>query len=97
MSQKEFCNKCNQKHSCQTIYQQLGQAKGPSVARKVIVAFLLPIIVFIVSLAVFQEILANTMGSKQLQTALSFLLALSVTFGVILIIKVINSQLNKNK
>ena len=90
MAEQKFCQDCNQKHDCQEIYQQLGDIKGPSVVVKVIVAFLLPLVVFIVSLAAFERILAGAISTEQVQTALSFLMALLVTFVCILIIRVIN-------
>ena len=90
MAQQEFCEDCNQKHDCQRIYEQLGDIKGPSVVIKVIVAFLLPLVVFIVSLAAFQEIFGNTISSQRMQTVLSLLPALLVTFVCILITRVIN-------
>ena len=97
MAQLKSCQECDQRHQCQEIYKQLGKAKGPSVAFKAVVAFLLPILIFIASLAAFETILAKAINTNQLQTAVSFLLALSVTLAIILIIKVINRQLNKNK
>jgi len=89
MVQQKFCEDCNQNHDCRKVYRQLGNTKSPSVAAGAMVAFLLPILVFIGSLAAFEAILART--------ALSFLLALFVTSVCILIIKVINRQLSKNK
>jgi len=89
MAQEKFCQDCNQKHNCREVYQQLSDTKSPSVAAGAVVAFLLPILVFIGSLAAFEAILART--------ALSFVLALSVTVGLILIMKTINRQLSKNK
>ncbi len=97
MAQQKFCQECDQKHQCQEIYQQLGKAKGPSVAFKAMAAFLLPILIFIASLAAFEGILAGKIDIKELRIALDLLLALAVTFVCILIIKVINRQLNKNK
>ena len=90
MAKQEFCEDCKQKHDCQEIYKQLGDVKGPSVVVKVIVAFLLPLVVFIVSLAAFQEIFVRAISSQRLQAAFSFLLALVVTFICILIVRVIN-------
>lgn len=75
----------------------MGKAKGPSVAFKAVVAFLLPILVFIVTLAIFEKILAGKIDIKELRIALDVLLALSVTLATILIMKVINRQLNRNK
>ena len=97
MTEQKVCQDCNQKHDCQRIYEQLGDIKGPSVVIKVIVAFLLPLVVFIVSLAAFQEIFGNTISSQRVQTVLSLLPALLVTFVCILIIRVINRRLKQTE
>lgn len=100
MAEQKFCEDCNQKHDCREVYQKLGNTKGPSVVLKAVVAFLLPILVFIGCLAAFEAILGKVrslINTKELRTVLSFLLALSVTFVLILIIKAINRQLSKNK
>ena len=57
---------------------------------KVILAFLLPLIVFIVSLAVSERILTGTVNIEKLRIVLSVLPALLVTFVCIFIIRVIN-------
>ena len=90
MAEQKICEDCNQKHDCRRIYEQLGDVEGPSVVIKVIVAFLLPLVVFIVSLAAFQEIFVRAISSQRLQAALSLLLALLVTFVCILIVRMIN-------
>jgi len=97
MAQRKFCQSCNQKNNCQEVSQKLGNAQGQSVVFEVIIAFLLPLVVFIVSLAAYERILAYTINIKQLQTTLIFLMALLTTFTCILIIRVINRQLSKNK
>jgi len=97
MVEQKFCQGCSQKHDCQETYQKLANFKGPSVALKVIVAFLLPMLVFIASLAAFERILLDVVSKKGLQTALSSLLALSVTFVCVLIIRTIcHSCENRN-
>jgi len=95
MAEQEFCDKCNQKHNCSSIYQKLGNTNGPSVVAKVVIAFLLPLLVFIISLVIFEEIFAKTISSQLVQTALSMVSALIVTFGCILIIRVINKRLGQ--
>ena len=95
MNENEFCGNCNQKHNCGSIYHQLGNIKGPSMVVKVVIAFLLPLVVFIFSLAVFQEIFTKTISSQLVQTALSMMSALLVTFSCILIVRVINKRLGK--
>lgn len=94
MSEQKICEDCKQKHDCQRIYEQLGDVEGPSVLVKVIVAFLLPLVVFIVSLAAFQQIFAKAISTQRLQTALSLLLALLVTFVCILIVRVIRKRIS---
>ena len=93
MAEQKICEDCNQKPDCQEIYKQLGDVEGPSVVIKVIVAFLLPLVVFIVSLAVFQEIFVRAISSQGLQSALSLLLALLVTFVCILIVRVVRKRI----
>jgi uncharacterized membrane protein len=95
MAQQKFCQQCNQKHDCQKIYQQLGDHKGPSVVIKVIVAFLLPLLVFIASLAAFDEMFAGSINIQPLRTALCFLLALLATFVCISITGMINRRLHQ--
>jgi len=90
MTSGKFCQDCIQKHDCKRIYEQLGDSQGPSVALKAILAFLLPLMVFIVSLAVFERELTGAIAAKSVQTALSFVLALLVTFVCVLITRVIN-------
>lgn len=97
MDKQDFCQSCDQKNHCQDVYRRLGHAEGPSVVSKVVAAFLLPIVVFVVSLAVFEVILAKAVDMKGLQTALSLLLALLVTAVCVLTIKAISKQLSKDK
>ncbi len=89
--------KCSAKHNCRTIYQQLGKAKGPSVARKVTVVFLLPLLVFIGILVLFEQIFTNTIVIKELQTAMSFLLSALATSIYILVAVAISKQASKNR
>lgn len=95
MTEQEFCDNCNQKHNCGSIYHQLGNTNGPSVVVKVVIAFLLPLVVFIFSLAVFQEIFTKTTSSQRILTVLSLVSALLVTFSCVLIVRVINKRLGQ--
>ena len=97
MDQEKFCKNCKQISDCQKVYQHLGSVRGPSVVVKVIMAFLLPLVVFIGCLAVFQQFLGKALNIKELNTFLSFLLAISVTFSMMLIIKVLQRQAGKNR
>lgn len=68
----------------------MGDSPGPSVALNVILAFLLPLMVFIVSLAVFERVLVGEIDTERMQTAFSFVLALLATFVCVLITRVIS-------
>ena len=93
MASQRFCQDCIQKHDCRSVYEQLGNDSGASVTLKVILAFLLPLIVFIVSLAISERILARAIDIEEVQIALSLLLALLATFVCVLITRVISKQL----
>jgi hypothetical protein len=97
MESQRFCQDCIQKHDCQRIYEQLGDSSGESVTLMVILAFLLPMIVFIVSLAVSDRVLTGVIKTEKLQMALSFLLALLVTSVFVLITRVLNKQFGLGK
>ena len=94
MASQRFCRDCIQEHDCKRVYEQLGDSPCPSVALKAILAFLLPLIVLIVSLAVFERVLAGAINNGRVQTALNLLLALLATFVCILITRVINRKLS---
>jgi len=97
ITELKSCPGCDQKNKCRETYQQLDKAQGPSIALDSAVAFLLPLLIFIASLGIFDGILAGTIELKNLRIAISFLLALFVTFAAMLIIKLISKRLGKNK
>lgn len=85
MAEQDFCHTCNQKHDCKKVYEHLGNIEGPSIVVKVLLAFLLPLVVFIASLAIFERILDGAVNSAAARSAVSFLLALLAAFVCILI------------
>lgn len=97
MAEEKFCQGCHQKHRCQEVYEHLSKIEGTPVVFKVVVAFLLPIVVFIGCLAAFEGILAEVTNSKGVQTVVGFLLALMVSSICIFIVKAINRGLIQHK
>ncbi|NIP27520.1 MAG: hypothetical protein GWO38_27840 [Phycisphaerae bacterium] len=75
----------------------MGNIQGGSIVSKVITAFLLPILIFITCLAVFDKILSKVTDIKEWQTAAALLLALLVTCVCVLTIIVINKGMTKLK
>jgi len=95
MTEEKFCQKCDERHKCREIYQKIGNAKGRSFVCEVLIAFLLPILAFIASFAIFDTILVKAIETKEIRTALDFILALSVTFALVVIIKIIRQSAMK--
>ena len=95
MGKQKTCKGCSYEHNCQEVYKRMADFQDTSIIFKVCLAFLLPILVFIISLAVFERTLTGIINTIWLQTTLGFLFALSVTFVVMLIIKVINKEVDK--
>lgn len=106
MNQHEFCKDCHQRHDCQEVYRRLGGAECPSVTLKVIIVFLMPMVIFVVSLAVFEFFFTDILGAalnsllsggsvsvQKLQTLLGFFLAFFITFICIFIFKTLNKRL----
>ena len=93
MPDEDFCEKCVQRQSCKTVYEQICKQKTPSVTIEVIFAFLLPILIFIASLAVFRRVLKNLIATEKWLTAAAFLLALLITFVYLPLAK----KMNKNR
>ncbi len=89
--------KCTAKHDCQKIYHQLGKAKDPSVAWKITIVFLLPLLVLIGTLVLFHQFFTNTIDEEGLRTAVSFLLSVLATSVYIFLVVLIGKQVSKNK
>ena len=73
----------------------MGDMKGPSVVVKVTLAFLLPLVIFIASLAGFEEVFSRVTDSQAAQTALGLLTALLVASVCVLIAGVVVRRLNQ--
>jgi len=97
MAEQRFCQQCNQRHVCQDIYQKLGSSKSPSFVAKVVVAFAVPLLFFIICLAVSERLLAETIGAERLRTAAAFVFSVSATFLLIVVIRAISARLGKSK
>jgi len=87
----KHCEKCGYRHGrgrcCIDIYQQLGQAKGPSVLGKVILAFVLPLLIFIGCLILAEYFLADFVAGN-LKIIIVFLISLLVTIFFVQLIRI---------
>jgi len=97
MVEEKICQGCTQSNKCEDVYQRLGRFEGPSVAWKVVVAFLLPVVVFIAALAALEEALAEEVESQAARTAVGFALALCASLVCVLITRTIDRQFGKGR
>lgn len=93
MAEEDFCSGCPQSRDCKAVYEQLGNSKGPGVARTATTAFLLPIAVFITALAVSDHVFKQAVAGKNLRFIVGFALAGCASFACILIVKAVNVRL----
>ena len=97
MNRQELCQQCDQGQDCGKVYEQLGGIEGPSIVKKVLLAFLLPLVVFIALLAIFERMFSGVISAGQAQSALSFVSALLLTFVCIILTRMINRQFGQDK
>ena len=81
------CNNCGQKNSCQEVYRKLGSSKSPPVTLKVVQAFLLPLVLFIIALAGAEKLLAERLASPLGRNILALAAAVVVICLYLLILK----------
>jgi len=96
MVDEESCQGCNQAHSCREMYGKLGNSKGPSVALGAVIAFLVPIVVFVISLTAVERIAGRFTARATAQTAIGLAVALAVTLLWVLAARVIIRTLSGN-
>ena len=65
--EQQHCQNCNQKNDCQEIYNQLCNAKGKPVLRQATEVFLLPLVLFIVVIAVIDKLLSGCTTNEPLR------------------------------
>mgnify|MGYP006886001191 CR=1 FL=1 len=88
MVQSESCEGCSHAHDCKKVYEHLGSMDSPPITREVLVAFLLPILVFTAALGGFGWLLRNA-TAKPYQTPLALVLALATTAGVMGVVRLV--------
>lgn len=93
--EEKNCQGCRYKQTCEEVYRRLGQSKASPVSLKVIMAFLLPLIIFIASIAFFERIFSRALNAEWLVMLLSLFTAVSTTLVLTLIVKKICNKFNK--
>jgi hypothetical protein len=90
--ENNFHRICGRRWGCMDIYKQIGYSRGPSVFLKVIIAFLMPLLIFIAAAIVGERIFSDWVHSEPLRMLLVFLMSVLVTAIYVFVIKLITSQ-----
>jgi hypothetical protein len=78
MTRPRECDGCSQAHTCKEVYRRLGGDEGPSVTCAVLVAFVLPLALFVAALGGLGYLLQNRVVEPY-RTPLALVLALATT------------------
>lgn len=97
MTDRKKCECCGQRHGCGGIYGKLGGAEGPSMTLSVVIAFLSPILVFILCLAGAEKAVGSLVETAELRTGLGLFTAVAATFLWILAAGVLHRRLSRNQ
>ena len=92
MADEDYCQSCMQRHDCREIYGKLGHSEGPSITLRVVIVFLAPLVVFIVSLAAFERAVGFVTSLPAVRTGVALSAALVLTFAWMLAAKVIDRR-----
>jgi uncharacterized membrane protein YoaK (UPF0700 family) len=96
MAQRESCERCDHKLSCKEAFKRLGNIRGQSIVRSVLVAFVLPLLIFIACLAAAQQILTRYIKSSSLCSAVALLLAIAAAVVCVAVVKTVGKRLGKS-
>ncbi len=97
MSDDKNCSNCPQHEGCKSTYEKLGKAVGSFVALRAIAAFLVPILIFILSLGLFPKILGEFVSGKNWRTLISVALGALICFIYVLIFRFFSVHFGKRK
>jgi hypothetical protein len=79
------CDSCDQKNSCQTVYEKLGSSKLPPVLLKVVIALLLPLLFFTTTIVAAEKFFFEEIANSLRRDLLSLVTAVAVV-GLYLLI-----------
>lgn len=96
MNQVSWCEGCDQARDCKKVYERLGRTEGPPVALKAVLAFGLPVGVFVTALGLFGGLL-QPLVAPQLRTLCASALAFCATAVSTLAVSRITKRLENKR
>lgn len=97
MAEPDICGKCSERDNCKKVYQLMADYRGPSVLGKVFLAFVFPLLIFVVSLAVFDSPTAKWTESKELAIILNLLISAGLTGVYIMAVMLVLGKFRKSR
>jgi riboflavin transporter FmnP len=94
-SDRRSCGRCSEKSRCREVFRQLGEAQGKSIIPSVLLAFVLPLLIFVAGLAVSLEVLAKYVESVGFRTAFALVLAIVASAVFVAIVKIVSRWLDR--
>lgn len=89
----KHCNGCGQKDRCQEVYEKLGQSKGPNIALRAVMAFVVPVAVFVAAAFAVGSLLEKTIENARLIILIQLAVGLAAAGVAVFSVR----QLDRNK
>ena len=83
----KHCDGCKHKDSCKEVYEKLGQHKGPNIAFKAIMAFVVPVVVFVLAALAVGPLLKNKIENVRLVILIQLAAGLAAAGVVVFIVR----------
>ncbi len=96
MVQHKQCSQCGDKSSCREVLQLLGNSEQPPVIGQALVAFVLPIVVFMGVLATAQQLLEKQIESVPLRTIVALLPAIGAAVLCVAVARMLGNRSGKS-
>lgn len=93
--QDDWCKDCNHSHDCKGAYEKLSKSSAASVAWRVSLAFLLPMVIFIAFLALLDKFLAEKIPNEPLRGFICVFISIITAFFITMAVKNIISSIKK--
>ncbi len=90
------CEKCVHNHDCKAVYESITKSKDASVTARVTIAFLLPLSIFVASMAFFNGILEKNTNLGALKDVVNLLISAVIAFVCAMTAKTIYNFCNKD-
>ena len=95
MKEKDFCKQCDKKHSCRDVYEKIGKSKSPPVTMQLIKAFVLPVLLFILTFVSLESLITKLTNNSKLQIVLQIVIAGCITTLLIMFSKLLKTLFRK--